>query len=47
VAVDVVIPKSLSAAEKKLFETLGKSLKKPDVSKRDNGFFERIKEALG
>ncbi len=47
VTVDVVIPKSLSAADKKLFETLGKSLKKPDISKRDSGFFERIKEALG
>jgi molecular chaperone DnaJ len=40
VTVDVVIPKTLSSEEKKIFQALGKSLKKPDASKH-------AKEAFG
>ena len=47
VSVDVVIPKSLSAKEKKLFQDLNESLKKPDMSKKDQGFFDRVKQSLG
>ncbi|MSQ25297.1 MAG: molecular chaperone DnaJ [Dehalococcoidia bacterium] len=47
VSVDVVIPKTLSAKEKKLFQELSGSLKKPDMSKKDEGFFDRIKQTLG
>ncbi|MBM4405025.1 MAG: molecular chaperone DnaJ [Chloroflexi bacterium] len=47
VTIDVVIPKSLDSHQRKLMEELHRSLPKPDVSKKDKGFFERIKDALG
>ena len=47
VTIDVVIPKSLDSSQRKLIEELDKSLPRPDVTKKDKGFFDRIKDALG
>ena len=46
VTIDVVIPKSLDAKQKKLFQDLDETLKRPDLTKKGKGFFERLKETL-
>ena len=45
VMVNVVIPKTLSAEQKKLFNDLGSSLGVPSQN-QDKGFFDRIKESF-
>jgi molecular chaperone DnaJ len=47
VTIDVVIPKSLDSKQKKLLQELDKTLKRPDLTKKEKGFFERLKETLG
>lgn len=47
VTADVVIPKSLDIKQRKLLEQLDQTLKKPEPSKKDKGFMNRVKEALG
>ena len=47
VTIDVVIPKHLDSKQKKAFEELDKTLKKPDPNKREKSFFDRMREVLG
>jgi len=47
VLVRVVVPKHLSAEQRKLFEQLAKTLPVPDVKDKDKSLLERMKDLLG
>ncbi|MEE9284277.1 MAG: DnaJ C-terminal domain-containing protein, partial [Dehalococcoidia bacterium] len=47
VTLDVIVPTSLDAEQKKLFKKLDESLEKPDPTYKEKTFFERLRDSLG
>jgi molecular chaperone DnaJ len=47
VLIDVSIPKTMNAEQKRLFQELSKSLGKEVTPQQDKGFFDKLKDAFG